>query len=99
MDECADHVNKVLGAHGQAFTNMMNDEQLVIAKTNMQEENESAAETSRRLNQTASRKLVSWNHLPNCACMFCVYVRMYVYMYVHTYVGMYTMILYAAITL
>jgi len=59
LDECADHVNKVLTAHGQAFTNLINDEQLVIAKMSMQEENESAAEASRRLNQTTSRKLVS----------------------------------------
>jgi len=71
LDECTDQVYKVLTAHGQAFTNLMNDEQLVIAKTNMKEENESAAETSRRLNQTASRKLVSTelHILPDWICI------------------------------
>jgi len=84
LDECTDHVYKVLTAHGQALTNLMNDEQLVIAKTNMQEENESAAETSRRLNQTASRKLVSTklHMLPDWICLYwCLCEYLYVCMY------------------
>ena len=59
LDECTDHVNKILYAHMQAFSNVLGDEQLAIAKTVAQEDNENTAETGRILNQTTMRKAVS----------------------------------------
>ena len=59
LDECADHVSKTLHAHIQAFSNVLGDEQLAIAKTTVQEDDECTAETSRVLNQATMRKAVS----------------------------------------
>ena len=63
LDECTDHVNRTLHAHMQAFSNVLGDEQLAIAKTVAQEDNESTAETGRILNQTTTRKAVSTLHI------------------------------------
>ena len=43
----------------QAFSNVLGDEQLAIAKTVVQEDNENTAETGRILNQTTMKKAVS----------------------------------------
>lgn len=54
-----DHVRKALHAHVQAFSNVLGDEQLAIAKTVVQEDNESTAETGRVLHQATMKKAVS----------------------------------------
>ena len=59
MDECAGHVSNTLHAHMQALSNVLGDEQLAIAKTVSQEDDECMAETSRILNQATMRKAVS----------------------------------------
>lgn len=43
----------------QAFSNVLGDEQLAIAKTVSQEDDECTAETGRILNQATMRKAVS----------------------------------------
>ena len=53
------HVNKILNAHMQAFSNLLGDEQLAMAKTMVQEDNECTAETDRILNQATMKKAVS----------------------------------------
>lgn len=59
LDECTDHVNRALQAHVQAFSSVLGDEQLAIAKNIKQEDDECTAETGRVLNQAAMRKAVS----------------------------------------